>query len=501
MKVSVTGIAVSELAVDLLVVFLQQDEAENQLAQLTQEFGDSISKAGEDIQGEEKESVLVYAEKGRAKRLFLVGTGAATDSTLETFRKAASRAASEAKIRKCETVGIALPSSLSDMENVSQAVVEGFLLSSYTFERYKKDQDDAFKGVQRLILCTQNLEKNARVGAERGRVVAESAMTARDLVNTPPADMTAAILGKSAEKLARKYGFEAAVWGKSLIEEEKMGGLLAVNKGSEDPPTFTILEWQPENAVNSKPLILIGKGVVYDTGGLSLKPTKGSMDYMKSDMAGAAAVVGTFEAVARLELPVHLVGLVPATDNRPGKNAYVPGDVVQMHSGSFVEVLNTDAEGRMLLADALSYATTYKPDLVIDAATLTGSAVIALGSDVAALMSNTQQHPASYDQLMVEAGHWTGERVHPMPMFKEYAELLKSKIADLKNIGGREAGSITAAKFLEHFVDYPWMHLDIAGPSFLHEAKPYKPAGGSGFGVRLLVEFIRRYIKAATRKG
>jgi leucyl aminopeptidase len=285
----------------------------------------------------------------------------------------------------------------------------------------------------------------------------------------------------------------ASVWDRALIEEEGMGGLLAVNRGSTEPPTFTVLEWMPENRRNDHPVVLVGKGVTFDTGGLSLKPTLDSMDAMKSDMAGAAAVIGAMEAIARLELPLYVVGLVPASDNRPGENAYVPGDVVRMHSGKTVEVLNTDAEGRMLLADALSYAKTYNPEIVIDLATLTGAAVVALGQHAAAIMTSEDGGAAERLAAMEAAGTRAGERVHPLPMFAAYAKDLESDVADLKNVGGRAAGAVTAAKFLEHFVAYPWIHVDIAGPSFLKKALPYRPVGGTGFGVRLLVEYLRSY--------
>jgi len=215
--------------------------------------------------------------------------------------------------------------------------------------------------------------------------------------------------------------------------------------------------------------------VVFDTGGLSLKPTKDSMDYMKSDMAGAAAVVGAMEALARLKIPLYVVGLIPATDNRPGENAYVPGEVIRMHSGKTVEVLNTDAEGRLILADALSYARTYRPILVIDLATLTGAQIIALGTEAAAVMTNNVEGAEERLQAIVAAGERSGDRVHPLPMYDEYAKLLESDVADLKNIGGREAGSITAAKFLEHFVDYPWIHIDMAGPAFLNGTQTLPP--------------------------
>jgi len=295
------------------------------------------------------------------------------------------------------------------------------------------------------------------------------------------------------EYLAQEVQVEATVLDKEKLEDLGMGGILAVNKGSVTPPTFTILEWKPDNAVNKKPIVFVGKGVVYDTGGVSLKPTKNSMDFMKCDMAGAAAVIGATYAVAKAKLPIHLVCLVPATDNRPGVDAYVPGDVIKMYSGSTVEVLNTDAEGRMLLADALHYAKQYKPQLVVDLATLTGSAARAIGEQAAVLMTNTDE--ATKEKLRL-AGQKVHERVVEFPLWDEYAEQLKSDIADITNLGKGSAGAITAGKFLEHFTDYPWMHLDIAGVAWRHQEDSYRSKGGSGYGVRLLFEFIKSHCEA-----
>ncbi len=494
MKVSVTTIPVTELDVDLLLIPISDSEFEEKLVELAELFGESIKRSKCDFSGKAKQHVVLYPDKSRAKRIALLGLGDANQVDTEQIRRMAAIGAEAASQRKTETVAFMVQGGAVDVESTSQAITEGFMLASYRFTRYKtvKD-DDLHAGVQRLVMHASDHEKACRVGAERGRIIAESVSSARDLVNISPDEKTATLLAKSAEKSAKKYGFDAVVWDKALIEEEKMGGLIAVNKGSQEPPTFTVMSWEPENAVNEKPIVLVGKGVVFDTGGLALKPTKSSMDYMKCDMAGAAAVIGTMEAVARLALPVYLVGLIPATDNRPGENAYVPGEVVRMHAGNTVEVLNTDAEGRMVLADALSYAKTYKPELVIDLATLTGAAVIALGNEVAALMTNEGDGANERLDTLEAAGHRSGDLVHRMPMFKAFADALKSDVADLKNVGGREASSITAAKFLEHFIDYPWIHLDIAGPAYLHEAKPYRPRGGTGFGVRLLVEFFREY--------
>lgn len=282
-------------------------------------------------------------------------------------------------------------------------------------------------------------------------------------------------------------GARVEVMGKKKIESLKMGGLLAVNKGSIDPPTFTIMEWKPIEPVNDKPYVLVGKGVVYDTGGLNIK-TGSYMENMKSDMGGAATMASALYAIARLRLNVHVIALLPATDNRPDGNAYVSGDVITMHSGLTVEVINTDAEGRMILADALSYAKKYDPKLVIDAATLTGAAARAIGKYGIVAMESGATRPMS---RLKEAGENVYERIAEFPFWEEYGELIKSNIADIKNTGGMEAGMITAGKFLEKFTDYPFIHLDIAGPAFFDKKENYHPAGGTGIGVRLLVEYFR----------
>ncbi len=289
--------------------------------------------------------------------------------------------------------------------------------------------------------------------------------------------------------MCEKEGCSVEIMRKSKIESLRMGGLLAVNKGSVDPPTFTVIEWKPKDAINSKPYVLVGKGIVYDSGGLSLKPTLDSMDYMKSDMSGAAIVGGVLAAVASNKLPIYVVGLIPATDNRPGGNAYAPGDVVTIMDGTTVEVLNSDAEGRMILADALVYAQKYDPILTIDVATLTGSASMAIGPYALVAMGNAQDE---IKKLIVECGNQVFERVVEFPLWDDYAELLKSDIADIKNVGGKYAGAITGGKFLEHFTKYPWIHFDIAGVAYSKKNDNYRGKGGTGFGLRLLYNFLKK---------
>ncbi|MGW8314000.1 MAG: leucyl aminopeptidase family protein [Bacteroidales bacterium] len=364
------------------------------------------------------------------------------------------------------------------------AFAEGLALTNYQFLKYQTRKEGKSNALQRVALMDAAL---ADAQVEALNHVLKAVYLARDLVNEPLSYLSAVQLSSEMEKMGKEAGFNVEVFNKKKIESLKMGGLLAVNKGSVDPPTFSILSWKPDDAVNQHPIVLVGKGVVYDTGGLSLKPTLDSMDYMKCDMGGAAAVAGTLYAVSANRLPVWVVGLVPSTDNRPDGNAYVPGDVVTMYDGTTVEVLNTDAEGRMLLADALSYAKQYDPELVIDLATLTGSAQMAIDKFGIVGMGNASREVV---EMLKESGERTSERIAEFPFWDEYAEMLKSDIADLKNIGGKYAGAITAGKFLEHFTDYPYIHLDIAGPAFNKVPFNYRGKGGSGVGIRILYDFL-----------
>lgn len=362
--------------------------------------------------------------------------------------------------------------------------LEGILLASYSFSKYKKEKDDF--DLSELFVFGHSVSEQE---IEEFKNEIQAVFHARDLVNEPLSYLTATKFAQKIEKLGKNAGFEVEVFNKKKIESLKMGGLLAVNKGSIDPPTFSILEWKPKDAKNKKPIVLVGKGVVFDTGGLSLKPTAKSMDYMKCDMAGAAVVVATIFAVAKNKLPVHVIGLVPATDNRPDGNAYVPGDVVTMFDGTTVEIKNTDAEGRLLLADALSYAKKYQPELVIDIATLTGAAEIVAGNQAIVAMGNSEKNVGK----LKTSGFETYERLIEVPLWEEYAKPLKSSIADLNNLGSREAQSTTAGKFLEHFTNYNWIHLDAAGVSFSFEKEAYIPIGGSGIGTRLFYNFLKKF--------
>ena len=363
------------------------------------------------------------------------------------------------------------------------AFAEGMALGNYQFLKYRNGKDAKPSPLAKILVRAPGLD-SARL-SELESIITATAW-ARDLINEPLNALNAVQLAEQVRERAASAGIHAEVLNKKRIEALKMGGLLAVNQGSIDPPTFTILEWKPKGAVNSKPIILVGKGVVYDTGGLSLKPSN-MMDTMKCDMSGAATVAAVIWTSAVNMLPLHLMALIPATDNRPDGNAYTPGDVIRMYDGTTVEVLNTDAEGRLILADALAYAKKLDPMLVIDVATLTGAAQRATGQHG---MVGMQAKARRHMDLLVQAGQQTWERIVEFPLWDEYDEMIKSDIADIKNIGGAEAGAITAGKFLERFTDYPFIHLDIAGTAFAEKRFLYHGKGGTGSGVRLLYRFL-----------
>ena len=368
------------------------------------------------------------------------------------------------------------------------AIAEGLALSNYQFLKYFKDADEREYALESIHLLGDVSEQEIT----RMNHVIKAVFWARDMVNEPVSYLNAVQLAKEIKEIGLEASLKVEVLDKEAIQQLKMGGLLAVNKGSVVPPTFTIIEYKPAQPINEKPIVLVGKGVVYDTGGLSLKPTAGSMDEMKSDMGGAACMAGTIYAAALNKLNVHLIGLIPATDNRPGGDAYAPGDVITMMDGTTVEVLNTDAEGRMILADAIAYANKFQPELIIDAATLTGAALVAVGTRAICLMSNAD---SSVNEALIAAGNQVYERMVQLPLWDDYKEQIKSNVADLKNIGGRYAGTITAGKFLEHFAKQPYVHLDIAGPAFTESMENYKGHGGTGTGIRALHHFLENYKK------
>jgi leucyl aminopeptidase len=363
------------------------------------------------------------------------------------------------------------------------AFAEGLVLSLYRFNKYYKTKPDE-RDIPEKIILNADLPEADFLWL---RNMCQAVFSARDMINEPPLKLTAHAFSEEIKRMGSEGGFFVEVLDKNQIAALKMGGLIGVNHGSIDPPQFCIMQYRPEGAVNNRPLVLVGKGIVLDTGGLNIK-TGDYMDMMKTDMAGGAAVACAMYLIARSGIPLNVVGLVPITDNRPGLNALAPGDVISMHNGTTVEVLNTDAEGRLILADAVSYAAKYDPMLIVTIATLTGSAAVAFGNKATAMMGTA---PDEYMSAMISAGEEVFERVAPMPFWDEYSESLKSDIADIQNIGEREGGAIIAGRFIASFTTYPFIHLDIAGTGMLKKDDHYRTKEGPGTGVRLLATFAK----------
>lgn len=440
--------------------------------------------------------VVVFPTFGKlkAKKVALIGLGEKKNFTTDTARviggkisKLAERVHATSLVTSLVGVGV----GELEASALAKALVEGLLLADYRFHAFhgtKRKQDTAPARLQSVVLCEQDarVAKKAEEGIELAKILAEATSYTRDLVNTPSSHMTPAHLADEATKLASK-SVNVVLMDKQEMKKQRMEAALAVGRGSIHEPVGVHLSYVPRGA--KKRIILVGKAVTFDSGGLSLKPADSMMD-MKIDMAGAAAVLGVFKAIQSLKLSVEVHGIFLAVENMPGGNAYRPGDVVTAKNGMTIEVLNTDAEGRVTLADALSYAVELEPDVIIDLATLTGAVIVALGDEVAGLFTNNEKLS---EKLLASAKN-AGEELWRLPLVASYNEHNKSQIADLKNIGHRgSAGSISAALFLEPFVaGKPWAHLDIAGPAYVEkETRADLPFGGTGYGVRLLVEYLQ----------
>ena len=444
-----------------------------------------------DFHGRAGQTLLLYPRGAvPSKRLLLVGLGKHDKATAETIRRESATAVKEAQKLKVAALTIGVNGELPLVPDAAaQAFAEGIELGAYRFWRYRTGLADeqTFKVERATVFSKTGARTSAGVAA--GQAIARGVNFARDLVNGPGYAMHPPEMGEEALKLGKRLGLKVTVLDMAQLTEQGFGGILAVGKGSEHEPRFIVMEYGEAKA-GTPTICLVGKGLTFDSGGLSLKPPE-AMETMKSDMGGAAAVFGAMQAAAELKLPLHLLGLISAAENMPSSNAYRPGDIVKTLSGKTIEVLNTDAEGRIILSDALFYAQRYKPDAIVELSTLTGAIIIALGPHATGMMGTSQE---LCDKLS-RAGEATAERVWQLPLWDEYHQMVKSEIADLKNLAGRPAGSITAGAFLAAFVgDYPFVHLDIAGTAWVDRpAKPYDTFGGTGVGVRLLAEFLREY--------
>jgi leucyl aminopeptidase len=418
-----------------------------------------------------------------AERLLLVGVGPEQDCTPERLRQAFGAAAQTLKSLSLKTCSFVAPTG----DGLLRAAAEGFALGTYTFAQYQtkaEEKERVDTGI--FLLRGDSPVDTAEAALRETNQLCAAVGFSRDLVAQPGNVATPSYLADKAQELAARFAIPCQVWDREELEQRGMGALLAVARGSRQQPRFITLDYRGAGE-RKKPVVLVGKGVTFDSGGISLKPREG-MERMKNDMAGAAVVLGVFMAVAALKLPINVVGLIPAVENMPGGNACKPGDVVTSLSGTTVEIVNTDAEGRLVLCDALHHALSYQPAAIIDIATLTGACVVALGNHAAGLLGTDE----SLVRALTKAGEATGERVWALPLWEEYGDAMKSDIADLKNAGGPGAGTITAAWFLKNFVGKSkWAHLDIAGTTWEEKGRHYLPKGATAAGVRLLVHYLR----------
>jgi len=450
--------------------------------------------AGKRFSGKAGESLSHYeASHPLAAETLLIGLGSRKDFKKASLRKAAGQSIRTALERKARKIRVLLGSFTAGEMNANAAAAswaELAVLASYEFKKYKTDSGKKPKETpaSELELLVQNRSAAAALGKsmQSARAVAEAVLFTRDLINEPANVLTAVELAERAQQMAEDGRMQCTILGQKELARLKMNGILGVNQGSLHPPALIILEYGKSHAAKGT-VCLVGKGVTFDTGGLSIKPSKG-MEKMKYDMAGAAAVLGAMKAIAALKLPVHVVALTPAVENNVALNPQRPGDIIRMFSGKTVEVLNTDAEGRLILADALAYSAKFKPKAIIDLATLTGMCVYTFGNQAIGLMTNNDRLAAR----VKDAGLETGERCWELPMWDEYGQQIKGQQSDLKNIGGDHAGTITAAKFLQEFVPEKtaWVHLDIAGTAWTDTARFDGPMGATGVGVRLLTQLL-----------
>lgn len=506
MKLSVDGRDLQHTSADLLVIPLAKRDPESwklpaRITALDRELGGVISTAlaTGDFRGASGDALPLYAPNGsEPQRLLLLGLGEEDKIDLQKLRRAAGSAVRRAATKKASSVCLAVPRLRRIKTPASaQALAEGAVLGGYRFDRHRAAQKDGPGDVETVRLAYERLPDAGptRSAAKRGVVIATGQNLARDLSNEPPNVLPPAGLAKEAQKMARASGLKCKVMEVAELERRGMGGILAVGQGSANPPRLIVMEHnappksKTKRGSRQKPTVcIVGKGITFDTGGISIKPA-GNMDEMKHDMSGAAAVIGAMQVVAELKLPLHVVGVVAAAENMPSGTAYRPGDVITTLSGKTVEILNTDAEGRVVLADALHYANTeFDPKAIVDLATLTGACMIALGPWATGTFSN---HDGLSDRIR-SAGEASGERAWPMPLLEEHKEAMRSQVADLKNAGARHAGASTAAGFLAAFVgETPWTHMDIAGTGWTSTNTPIQPKGATGVGVRLLIELLR----------
>ncbi len=444
-----------------------------------------------DVTAKPLETTLIHAPQGmKAKRLLIIGGGKAAKFSADDLRKIAGTAARFAKGKNLKSVAIAIPDGTSVSADAAvRAIVEGTFVGDFDPNYYASDRKDQRLHEVEVVAPASADKKPLEAALEIGRAFGEAQNFTRDLVNEPSNKMTPTIMGQRAKKMCEEVGLKCEVYGAEKLHELKMGSFWSVSQGSAEPPALIVMTYEPKGAPSSPVIGLVGKGITFDTGGISIKPADG-MEKMKYDMAGGATMIGAMRAIAAVKPKVKVIGIVCAAENMPSGTAQKPGDVQFAMNGTAIEIINTDAEGRLVLADGLCYARQLGCTHLIDAATLTGACVVALGMVHAGLFSNDDEMVTRFQAAQKRAG----ERFWRLPLDEEYRDMIKSNIADIMNSGGRYGGAITAAKFLEEFVaDKSWIHLDIAGVAWMEENKPWIAKGPSGIAVRTIIEFVESF--------
>lgn len=504
----VTQKKADQIDADLAVYCLKQaDNVDQQCDTAIRKFVKLVVGLG-DFNAKESEQLITYTQaaegKVAARRLMVLGLGR-IDKDLteaeaaETLRSAGGRIAQASTGIKADSLAVALPDVKGlTINQTAQYLTEGIILGDYRFNKYKENtrKKDDYKGLKTVRISCQTGHKAARKGVAVAMADANAACVARDMANEPGNGWTSKEFAVYAKEMAQIHDLKCTCLEKEDLEQMGMGGILGVNQGSDIPPRMVVLEYHPPKT--DQTLLLVGKGITFDTGGISLKPPA-KMDEMKYDMCGGAAVLAAMQAVAEQKPQVSVIAIVPATDNMSGSRAIRPGDIIRHYNGVTSEIVNTDAEGRMILGDALAWGIeTYKPDCVIDIATLTGAVIVGLGHHFSGMIGNNNALCTAVES----AGRLAGEPVWPLPLTKDYKKQIESNVADIKNVGGKPGGCITAGAYLSNFVgDTPWVHLDIAGTAWDFTKKPYIPKGPSGIGVRTFLYLIRSWKKGMLATG
>jgi leucyl aminopeptidase len=507
MEVQVSVRPLKELDVQALAVAVFKDEKADEgfLHELDAATGGLIKSVieSEELKGKEGETVYIHlagTDGGlKARRLLLVGVGAREDYGVAQVSQMAGTAVRYLRGKNVKTLAVVALSN-ADAERSAAAAAEGAMVGLFELDKYHTIEKEE-RAIERLVVSAEGADEEAlRRGAERGRIIGECVNFTRELSNEPGGYLTPTDMADRAREIANEFGLNVDVLDEARMEQEGMGALLSVSRGSEQPAKLIILKYTPREAAaeDENLLAFIGKGITFDSGGISLKPGE-NMELMKYDMTGGATVLGVMRAIAQLKPPIAVLGLVPASENLPSGKATKPGDVVKAMSGKTIEVINTDAEGRLVLSDAICYAKKLGAKRIIDMATLTGAVSIALGDVNTAILGTDQE----LINEVIAAGREVGEKFWQLPLDKEYTKQIKSDIADIKNVGGRKAGTITAAAFLKEFADgVSWAHLDIAGTAWGDEAKPFRSKGPTGIAVRTLINIVDREASArASRNG